>query len=157
MAASYSSLDIIGTMAHPLPPIDDLVPHAPPMRAVEQLVEWAPGRATCTMIVRPHNLFAEGNKVPAVATLEFLAQTVAACLGHEAFVHGGTVRVGMIVGVRQMELFAPYIYVGDALNLVVERVRGTDEVSTFTGEARVGDRLVSRANMTLVHPEAPPS
>jgi predicted hotdog family 3-hydroxylacyl-ACP dehydratase len=144
-------------MANAFPPIDDLVPHAPPMRVVEQLVEWASGRAKCTMIVRPHNLFADGNKLPAVATLEFLAQTVAACLGHEAFANGGTVRVGMIVGIRQMELFVPYIHVGDSLTLVVERLRGTDEISTFTGEARVGELLVSRANMTLVHPEAPPS
>lgn len=144
-------------MANAFPPIDDLVPHAPPMRAVEQLVDWAPGRATCTMTVRPHNLFVEGGKVPAVATLEFLAQTVAACLGHEAFTHGGTVRVGMIVGVRQMELFVPHIHVGDNLTLVVERVRGTDEVSTFSGRASVGDLLVSKASMTLVHPEAPPS
>jgi predicted hotdog family 3-hydroxylacyl-ACP dehydratase len=144
-------------MANVFPPIDDLVPHAPPMRVVEQLMDWAPGRATCTMVVRPHNLFAEGSKVPAVATLEFLAQTVAACLGHEAFTNGGTVRVGMIVGVRQMELFVPHIHVGDSLTLIVERVRGTDEISTFSGEARVGDSIVSKANMTLVHPEAPPS
>lgn len=144
-------------MANPFPPIDDLVPHAPPMRAVEQMVSWAPGRATCTMIVRPHNLFVEGGKVPALATLEFLAQTVAACLGYEAFTNGGTVRVGMIVGVRQMELFVPHVLVGDCLTLNVERVRGTDEISTFSGEARVGDVVVSRANMTLVHPEAPPS
>jgi len=144
-------------MATAFPPIDDLVPHAPPMRAVEQLVAWAPGSATCTMTLRPHNLFAEGSRVPAIATLEFLAQTVAACLGQEAFTNGGTVRVGMLVGVRQMELFEPYLHVGDTLTLVVQRVRGTDEISTFTGEARVGDHLVSRANMTLVHPEAPPS
>lgn len=144
-------------MANTFPPIDDLVPHAPPMRAVEQLVDWAPGRATCTMTLRPHNLFAEGARVPTIATLEFLAQTVAACLGHEAFTNGGTVRVGMIVGVRQMELFEPYLQVGDMLTLVVQRVRGTDEISTFIGEAHVGDRVVSKANMTLVHPEAPPS
>lgn len=144
-------------MKTPYPPIDDLVPHAPPMRAVEHLVDWEPGRARCTMLIRPHNLFVEGGKLPTVATLEFLAQTVAACLGHEAFTHGGTVRVGMIVGVRQLELLEPYLLVGDELILDVQRVRGTDEISTFTGEARVAGRLVSRAHMTLVHPEAPPA
>lgn len=144
-------------MTTPYPPIDDLVPHAPPMRTVEQLVDWEPGRARCTMLVRPHNPFVEGGKLPTVATLEFLAQTVAACLGHEAFTHGGAVRVGMIVGVRQLELFEPFLLVGDELVLDVQRVRGTDEISTFTGETRVDGRLVSRANMTLVHPEVPPT
>lgn len=144
-------------MAANYPPIDDLVPHAPPMRAVEHLVDWAPGRARCTMLVRPHNLFVTGSRVPSVATLEFMAQAVAACLGHEAFTNGGTVRVGMIVGVRHMELLAPFVQVGDELTLDVERVRGTDEISTFIGETRVGTVLVARANMTLVHPEAPPT
>lgn len=144
-------------MSSPYPPIDDLVPHSPPMRAVEHLVDWAPGKARCTLVLRGHSPLAEGSRVPAIAALEFLAQTVAACLGHEAFVGGGSVRVGMIVGVRQMELFVPTMDVGDTLTLDVERVRGTDEVSTFTGEAKIGETLIARANMTLVHPENPPS
>jgi predicted hotdog family 3-hydroxylacyl-ACP dehydratase len=144
-------------MATTYPPIDDLVPHSPPMRVVEQLVDWERGRARCTMFIRQHNPFVESGRVATLATLEFLAQAVAACLGYEAFTQGGTVRVGMLVGVRQMEVLEPYLAVGDELVLDVQRLRGTDEISTFTGETRVGGRVVSRANMTLVHPEVPPT
>jgi predicted hotdog family 3-hydroxylacyl-ACP dehydratase len=138
------------------PPIDDLVPHAPPMRAIEELVDWEPGRARCRMVLRAHSVFAQGQKVPTIATLEFLAQTVAACLGYEAFQGGSGVRVGMIVGVRQMDFFVPFMNVGDELILDVSRVRGTEDVSTFTGEARIGTNVVSRAHMTLVHPAVAP-
>lgn len=138
------------------PPIDDLVPHAPPMRAVEELIDWEPGRARCRMVLRAHSVFAQGSKVPTIATLEFLAQSVAACLGYEAFRGGGNVRVGMIVGVRQLDFFTPYMNVGDELLLDVSKVRGTEDASTFTGEARIGDQLVARAHMTLVHPAVAP-
>jgi predicted hotdog family 3-hydroxylacyl-ACP dehydratase len=139
------------------PPIDDLVPHAPPMRAIEEMIDWEPGRARCRMVLRAHSVFAEGPRVPTTATLEFLAQTVAACLGYEAFQGGGNVRVGMIVGVRQMDFFAAYMNVGDELILDVSRVRGTEDASTFIGEAKIGDQLIARAQMTLVHPESPPA
>lgn len=94
--------------------------------------------------------------MPTTATLEFLAQSVAACLGYEAFQGGGNVRVGMIVGVRQMALLVPHLYVGDELLLDVERVRGTEDVSTFTGVASVDGKEVARAHMTLVHPAVAP-
>lgn len=138
------------------PPIDDLVPHAPPMRAIEELIDWEPGRARCRMVLRSHSVFARGQKVPTMATLEFLAQSVAACLGYEAFQGGAGVRVGMIVGVRQIDFFTADMNVGDELILDVSRLRGTDDASTFVGEATIEGQVVARAHMTLVHPEKPP-
>ena len=126
------------------------------MRAIEELIDWEPGRARCRMVLRAHSVFAQGQKVPTVATLEFLAQSVAACLGYEAFQGGGSVRVGMIVGVRQIDFFTSYMNVGDELILDVARLRGTEDASTFTGEAMIGGEVVARAHMTLVHPLAPP-
>lgn len=138
------------------PPIEDLVPHAPPMRAVEELVDWSPGRARCRMVIRAHSPFARGQRVPTTAALEFLAQAVAACLGYDAYLHGGHVRVGMLVGVRQMDLLVPNLNVGDVLSLEVERVRGTEDASTFFGQARVHTQVVATAQMTFVHPAVPP-
>jgi len=139
------------------PPIEDLVPHGPPLRMVEELIDWAPGRATCRLRVQPRSPFVIAGRLASVVTLEYMAQTVAACLGHEAFCAGGTVRVGMLVGVRHMELLVPFIAVGAEVRITVERLRGMDEVSTFQGETRVDNEIVSRARMTLVHAERPPA
>jgi predicted hotdog family 3-hydroxylacyl-ACP dehydratase len=139
------------------PPIDDLVPHGLPIRAVEEMVAWEKGRATCRLRVRPHTPFVRNNRVASAAALEYMAQAVAACLGYEAFLGGGRVRVGMIVGVRKLELFRPYIEVGTELSIDVELLRGNDDVSTFRTHIHAGGELVSSAHMTLVHPETPPS
>lgn len=139
------------------PPIDDLVPHGPPIRAVEELVSWAPGSATCRLRVRGDTPFVRDERLPAVALLEFMAQSVAACLGYEAFLGGGRVRVGMIIGVRKLDLTVPHLAVGTELTLNVERIRGDEDVSTFRAEARADGEPVCSAHLTLVHPETPPA
>lgn len=138
------------------PPIAELVPHGPPMCVLEEMIDWEPGKATCRMTVREGMPFVRGGRLAAVTTLEHIAQAVAACLGHEAYVGGEGVRVGMLVGVRKMELHRPWIDVGSELRISVERVRGNDEVSTFRGEVRVEGELVATALTTLFHAEQPP-
>jgi len=139
------------------PPIAELMPHGPPMRALEQLLEWEPGRAVCGMTIRERTPFVRDGQLAAVVTLEYIAQAVAACLGHEAYVGGEGVRVGMLIGVRKMELHVPSIAVGTELRVSVERVRGNDQVSTFRGEVTASGEPVATALTTLFHAEAPPN
>lgn len=138
------------------PPIAELVPHGPPMRVLEELVEWEPGRAVCRMTVREGMPFVADGRLAAVTTIEHIAQAVAACLGHEAYVGGEGVRVGMLIGVRKMELHRPWIEVGSEMRVSVERVRGNEEVSTFRGEVTVDGERISTALTTLFHAERPP-
>ncbi len=139
------------------PPIEDLIPHGPPMRAIEEMIEWEPGRASCRLQLRRHAPFVKDNRIASVVALEYLAQSVAACLGYEAYIAGGKIRVGMIVGVRKMEIFSPTITVGAEVRADVERIRGDEDVSTFRGEALADSQRICVAHMTLVHPESPPT
>jgi len=139
-----------------LPPIATLVPHAPPMLAVERLLDCAPGRATAAMTVRD-GLFARDGQVDSVVLLEYMAQAVAACLGLEATAAGGNVRVGMVIACRSLTIARPSVRVGEELTIRVERVRGTDQVSHFDGETRdATGAVVARTTLTLVHGERPP-
>ncbi len=141
----------------PYPPIEDLVPHGLPMRVLEEMLDWRPGHAVCRMRLRAHAPFVQGRAVQSVVALEYLAQAVAACLGYEAYLGGGRIRVGMIIGVRKMEIFRPQILVGSEVRTIVERIRGDEEVSTFRGEAYSDGEKICVAHMTLVHPEKPPA
>lgn len=85
-----------------------------------------------------------------------MGQAVAACLGYEAYQSGNNVRVGMIVGVRKLEMRRPHFPVGAELVVAVERMRGDEDVSVFSGEVHCDGELASTALMTLVHPETPP-
>jgi predicted hotdog family 3-hydroxylacyl-ACP dehydratase len=140
-----------------LPPVAGLVPHAPPMLAVDELLECAPGRALARLVVRD-GLFSRAGRVDAIVTFEYMAQVVAACLGHEALRQGEGVRVGMVIACRRLNIEQPFVAVGDELLLRVERVRGSDHVSHFDAETRTpAGALVSRVTLTLIHGERPPA
>jgi predicted hotdog family 3-hydroxylacyl-ACP dehydratase len=147
------------------PPIADLVPHAPPTLALDELIDWTPGTATVRLTVPADGLAGCGparsqggdDRIDAVLTLEHMAQAVAACLGHEAFLGGSGIRVGMVVGCRRMAIARPRLVPGEVLTVRVARVRGTDEVSIFDAEVLDhGGCVVSSATMTVWHGAAPP-
>ena len=138
------------------PPVAELVPHEAPMLALDELVFAEPGRATARLTLTDDMLFVKDGRLDTVITLEYMAQTVAACLGHEALAEGGTVRVGMVVACRTMTVHRPVLLVGEVLHCEVERVRGTSDVSLFTGLTRDGGgEVVAEVSMTLVHGERP--
>lgn len=139
------------------PPIEDLVPHVPPALALDELTDYHDGTARSRLTVRPEGLLVVDGSVDTVAAIEWMAQTVAACLGYEAFLGGAGVRVGMVVACRQFTIVRSPLAVGERLDVVARRVRGTDDISHFAGEVR-DERggLVASATMTLVHGERPP-
>jgi predicted hotdog family 3-hydroxylacyl-ACP dehydratase len=138
------------------PAIAELVPHSGPMVLLDAMTEWAPGEATCVMHVRAGMPFVKGEALDAVALMEPMAQAVAACLGYEAFQGGEGVRVGMIIGCRKFEIEVPSLTVGDALQITVSRIRGSDTLSHFECETRRREETVARATLTLYHAEKPP-
>jgi predicted hotdog family 3-hydroxylacyl-ACP dehydratase len=137
------------------PPIATLLPHAPPMLVLEELLEWSPGSATARMTVRSNGPFVRDGAVAGVCALEFMAQCVAACLGCEARQAGERVRVGVVIAVRELVIERASLPVGTELRIRVQRIRGSDTLSVFETTAEDGDRPVARAVMTLLHGAAP--
>jgi len=139
------------------PPVEDLVPHAAPTLAIDEVIDWSDGKTHVRLVVRDGGLLVRNGGVDTVVTLELMAQAVAACLGYEAFLHGGGVRVGMVVACRKFSIARSRIDVGERLDIHVVRLRGTDDASTFEAEVHDGRGvLVSSAVMTLVHGDRPP-
>ena len=138
------------------PPIGDLVPHEPPILALEALTEWEPGKATCAVQVREGAAFVENHQLTTLMSIEYLGQAVAACLGYEAYQGGEGVRVGMIIGCRKLELRREFFRVGEKLDVQVHKVRGDETLSRFSGSVRAGEEVVAEAELTLFHAEKPP-
>lgn len=67
-----------------------LLPHQPPMRLVERVIDVTPGvSARCTRVTRPDDWFFQGHfpgqpVVPAIILVEFLAQTGGLAIGSTA-------------------------------------------------------------------------
>lgn len=144
-------------MTRRLPRAADVVPHAPPILALDAILAWEPGSLEARVVVRETDPFVRGGAAEAVAALEYMAQAVAACLGCEAYYGGEDVRVGMVVACREMTLARATLPVGTELVVTARRVRGSDDLSHFETTARdaSGEEL-ARASMTLVHGERPP-
>lgn len=137
------------------PSMARLMPHGPPMRALEAMLEWEEGRACCRVTVREGMPFVRDGRLASLITLEYMAQAVAACLGYEALLGGEGVRVGMVIAVRKMEIVVPFVAEGTELHIDVERSRGNEDVSTFEGVTKDGDVVISTAVMTLFHGKPP--
>ncbi len=140
------------------PAMTELVPHGAPMLALEELLDWKEGYARARLTVREDNQFLRNGTLDAVMTFEYMAQTVAACLGMESRKGGGAVRVGMVIASRETTIERPVIELGEALIFEAKRKRGSDYSSLFEVETRdAKGELVSTTTLTLVHSESAPA
>lgn len=139
------------------PPIEELVPHSGALVLLEAMLEWAPGKARCSLVIREGAPFVRDGVVESAATIEYMAQAVAACLGYEALVSGGGVRVGMIIACKKFEAHAEKLLVGDELEVKVESVQGNEMLSHFACVLSRGGTTFSEALLTLYHAESLPA
>ena len=140
-----------------LPDVTELVPHQPPVLALERLTSWEQEHAVGELTIRADNPLLRDGKVETVMALEYMAQCVAACLGMEAYVGGGGVRVGMVIACRQMKITAPHLLLGRTYEVTADQVRGTDAISHYDGAiTTAAGEPVATCTMTLVHGEKPP-
>ncbi len=137
-----------------LPPLRQLVPHAPPMLLLDELVEWAPGRARCAVRLRPDSPFMEDGRVRALVSLEYMAQAAAACAGMEARGGEGAARGGLLLGTRELSLAVAHFRAGDELMVEAERVSADEQVTSFRCQVHRGQELVARAVLSVFHPAA---
>ena len=140
-------------MTDAFPPISTLMPHREPMVLLDRMLEWSPGKTECAVRIRPSARFVEDGQLSAPLTIEHMAQTVAACLGYEAYRGGRGVRVGMIVSCREFHAYRAAASVGDELIIRAERDRGNETLSHFRCEVRLEGEIFASSTLTLFHGE----
>ena len=127
------------------------------MVLLDEMTAWQPGKATCHVRIRPHAPFVIDGEVEAAVTIEYMAQAVAACLGHEALLGGDGVRVGMIIACKNFTADDQALKVGDHVVVEVSRMGGNEAISHFNCELMREDKPFSTAVLTLYHAkQAPP-
>ena len=139
------------------PPIQDLIPHQPPMVWLDGLLEWQPGLARCSATIGPDTALVGDDGLDTVTLLEYMAQAVAACLGYGALKSGEDIRVGMIVACRTFEMQVPKVPIGARLIVEARRLREVDAVSNFECRVDHDGQCVATAHMTLYHASEPPT
>jgi predicted hotdog family 3-hydroxylacyl-ACP dehydratase len=132
-----------------LPPLYDLVPHRPPMLLIDEVAAWDGAQAECLVVLRDDSPFVEAGRVSAMLAVEYMAQCVAACAGLQAHTQGKGVRVGYLVGAREIILPEEPLRVGDVLRVRAQRVWGDDILGNFQCSVERGGEVIARATLNV--------
>jgi len=114
-----------------LPPVATLLPQSGPMVLLDEVTACDGERISCRVAVRADGLFVEEGRVPAVVAIEYMAQAIGAFAGLRSHAAGEPVRIGYLLGTREMTLGVGHFEVGDELLVVAERLFGDEQLGSF--------------------------
>lgn len=113
------------------PPVASLLPQSGPMVLLDEVTDCDAERVTCRAAVRPDGLFVEEGRVPAVVAIEYMAQAIGAFAGLRARAAGQPVRIGYLLGTREMTLGVDHFDVGDELVVEAVHLFGGEQLGSF--------------------------
>lgn len=149
MSASCSGAD--GEMDPMNYRIEQLLPHAPPMVLLDEILDHGGGQLTAAVTIRDDSHFMQSEGVPSYVGIEYMAQAVAAYGGFEALKEQRPVRVGYLLGTRKFIAKVPFFRVGDRLAVRVSVIY-IDVLSSFACQILVDEEIVAEANLSVYQP-----
>lgn len=123
-------------MNETLPDLRDILPHRPPMILIDDFNYCTDTEVQCTVAIRDGAPFVVDGKVPALVSLEYFAQTVAALFGFRHRHRTGGFELGMLLGTRELTLDADYFHVGDTLTITGVETWCAPPISQYRCELR---------------------
>jgi 3-hydroxyacyl-[acyl-carrier-protein] dehydratase len=137
----------------------DRLPHRPPMRLVEEILDLVPGRSACgRRVTRPEDWYFQGHfpndpVVPAIVLVELLAQTggFAACAPESGEATVPALRVAAFGGFKFPGAARPGTVL-DAVARVVGRMGGMIKIE---GEVTADGARVASGSVTLATVPSP--
>jgi len=137
----------------PLPRLADVVPHRPPMLLLDEVVAWDGTRVECRVVLRDDSPFVDAGRVASTLAIEYIAQCIAVFVGLEAHQRGEPIRLGYLVGAREVWLPADGFRVGDVLTVHAMPIWSGETIGSFQCEVdRVGD-VVARGALNVYRGE----
>jgi predicted hotdog family 3-hydroxylacyl-ACP dehydratase len=142
-----------------LPPLAKIVPHSGRMVLLDEVVAFDGRRVVCRVALRPDSTFMNEGRVRAIVALEYMAQAVAAFAGLRGRATGDPVRIGFLLGTREMKLEVDYFEAGDELVVEAVHVWGDEHLGSFEcAVSRAGQAVVSATlNVYQGQGEEPPA
>jgi predicted hotdog family 3-hydroxylacyl-ACP dehydratase len=136
----------------PLPPIESLLPHRPPMILLDEVVAWDGATMSTSVTIRPETLFREAEGVPTHIGIEYMAQTCGSFAGAQALEAGRPVRIGFLLGTRRYTAHRPWFRLGDRLTVTASLVYADDAMANFDVRIEVSGVLAAAAQLTVFQP-----
>ena len=139
----------------PHPPVEALLPHAPPARLVRSVLEVSPEGLTGVAEIPGASPFAAAGRVPAFVGLEAAAQGAAVLEALERREAPGP-RIGYLVGLRGVRCAVPALPVERPFRFAVRLTGSAPPLSIYevTVEGAGGAELLRGAISTYILPES---
>ena len=102
--------------------VEELVPHSGKMVLLDRVIEFDEEYMVAELIVRDDGLFGDGNTVPALLGIEYMAQTIAAFGGIKRRLAGRPLDLGFLLGTRRYVCNVGTFPVGSVLTVSVKRL-----------------------------------
>jgi predicted hotdog family 3-hydroxylacyl-ACP dehydratase len=138
------------------PALHTILPHRPPMILIDELLEYSEHEVVCGVTVREGAPFVAGGRVPALISIEYFAQAVAAFFGYRARNSPEQFAMGMLLGARELDLRADYFTVGDVLRIAGTLTWSSGELAQFSCELLRGEEVLARAAINVLQTAAGP-
>jgi predicted hotdog family 3-hydroxylacyl-ACP dehydratase len=127
----------------------ELLPVTPPMILIDEVVEWNEPHVTCKLTLRPDSMFVEGRQVPALVSLEYMAQAIFALVGLVSLTKGEPIVIGYLLGTRELDLAIDHFDVGDELLLQAERLFGESALGSYRCSVTRAGEVVAKATLNV--------
>ncbi|KAA1190494.1 3-hydroxylacyl-ACP dehydratase [Pseudohalioglobus sediminis] len=134
------------------PDIAEILPHAPPMVLLDEVLADSTESITCALTVRADQLFDKDGTVPSWLGIEYMAQAVAAFTGLENWRQGQAIKVGFLLGTRRFNTDTDTFRVDQRLEITAERViQGSNGMAAFDCSVR-GEGVNQHATLSVYEP-----
>lgn len=131
------------------PQVSELLPQDPPMIVIDELVSYNEATVDVVAQIRAGQPWVQAGRVPATFCIEYMAQTIGCLAGMKAREEGRKLKIGFLLGTRELTLNVDYLYVGDQLRIHAKHVFGDEKLGSFSCELRRGDELVATATLNV--------
>lgn len=136
-----------------LPPVADVVPHAGAMRLIDELLQADDEQCVARATVRGTQLFVDDAGMPGWVGIEYMAQTIAAWAGMQAWRVGRKPGIGFLLGSRRYVCDVAAFPVGSMLTIAARaELIGDNGLGMFSCTLSLDGREVAQASVSVFKP-----
>ncbi|MBQ6084602.1 MAG: pseudouridylate synthase [Bacteroidales bacterium] len=128
--------------------LNELLPQRPPFVMIDRLLSCDEVFALTELTIRKDNIFVEDKRLTSSGLIENIAQTCAARIGYLNLNAGGTVKIGVIGAISNLDIVRTP-KVGEKLETTIELISEVFQMTLVEAVIRINGDEIVRANMKI--------
>jgi predicted hotdog family 3-hydroxylacyl-ACP dehydratase len=128
--------------------LNELLPQRPPFVMIDRLVSCDAVFAVTELLIREDNIFVEDGQLTSSGLVENIAQSCAARIGFINLNNGGTVKIGVIGSISNLNIVRTP-KVGEKLVTTIELVSEVLNLTLVDAVIRCNDEEIARTSMKI--------